>query len=878
MKSLCLLAGLFLVVGCTNRNHFQDPAYVPAKNISESFVVQKERASTIQDVITNETLLTADKAKISILKSALEKEFLLQTELILQPTAPQFSALQSRIVSFRERDNKIYLIETSAGHNFAVNLPQTILLAEFPIISESETQISFDFNKGMSKLFQGGDWKASDFSGRMPEASLVSLKVGFSYIEDARFSATNNLVIRQVAQLSIPSDSMDLPVEVYYTLSPYLENPNFHPTESPANFDRLAFFEVGSLINKDSGLTTYASKHDINKPIVYAISNNTPAAFKEAVKDGILYWNRALGQDLITVIDAPAGVTAPNPDYNVVQWVDWDSAGFAYADAQMDPRTGQILHHQIYFTSAWAKFGKIKARQLGQIPTSNNIKHQIGLIGFKPQQLCDMDLNQTVSTQVKTLLSKGLSETQTLKAAQDLIREVVAHEVGHTMGLRHNFAGSLAANYSLAQREELFKKYLETGSAPADLVTSSSVMDYQWPLESMLNGDQIAKGHPAADYDRRAIQTLYYGVQYADNEMPLFCTDSHSYFMMIPDCKPYDAGSSIVEWTQYQNHSHIKDFPYEILFTYQNAKSLIFGSQTIPVDKLAFDARTIAQAFLSGEKVLLDLFPANAQLLGNSRTFSYVNSTNQDIVREKMDQYLLSEFTKYNGFSKILLQTDLGFADREYSRFEALLDDADNLKGIDDNGKTFEFSAADVLVMKKNMKGFYKTLQAELIKQEAGLLAGNSTDPKMKAGELADTLADYLNDRANELLFTTTKSPLIIKQVGGGSSVIIEDKDDSNLPPSVITYSLPQFAYPYEVRQVAATFLRQNRSSALNWAFQQKVSLIKKYSNSLMTAFPPAATLPDASASTLQSFAGAPLPFIEWLQESLALKTLLNVN
>ena len=47
------------------------------------------------------------------------------------------------------------------------------------------------------------------------------------------------------------------------------------------------------------------------------------------------------------------------------------------------------------------------------------------------------------------------------KASYDVYDMLVAHEVGHTLGLRHNFAGSLAANYPQSSIDELFKKYIE---------------------------------------------------------------------------------------------------------------------------------------------------------------------------------------------------------------------------------------------------------------------------------------------------------------------------------------------------------------------------------------------------------------------------------
>ena len=59
-------------------------------------------------------------------------------------------------------------------------------------------------------------------------------------------------------------------------------------------------------------------------------------------------------------------MTAPNAKYNIIQWVPWDNAGFAYADALLDPISGESEHGQAYITStSFALFyGRADARLL----------------------------------------------------------------------------------------------------------------------------------------------------------------------------------------------------------------------------------------------------------------------------------------------------------------------------------------------------------------------------------------------------------------------------------------------------------------------------------------------------------------------------------
>lgn len=863
----------FVLFGCSQPRGFQDPQYAPSPLIASSFAVAPTGA---------ESGLKADQTKISISKSALEKEFLLQVQLISQAIAPRFSGLQSRIVSFRQQQGKVYLIETSNGHNFATNLPQTLLLAEFPILEETDTQLTIDFNKGMSEIFVEGDWKAGDFGSNDIRQSLQAVKTVFSYLLNSDFK-DNHLIIRQLAQIQRPTNGIVVneTVEVQYYLSPYLENKKFKPTVIPDTYDRFGFFEVTSLINNESGTVTYASKFDVNKPIVYAISANTPEEFKQAVKDGVLYWNRALGKDLISVIEAPEGVSAPFVGYNVIQWVDWASAGFAYADAQMDPRTGEILHQQIYFTNAWASYGKREARQadsfVGINAQSKREEAKIGLAGFRPQVLCDLDLDHAVAQQMGEVLSKGLTAEQTLKAAQDLIRQVVAHEVGHTMGLRHNFAGSLAANFPIAQRDQLFKQYLRSGSAPEGIVTSSSVMDYQFPLESILSGDGIAKGKPAGEYDQKAMQVLYMDADYKSTESPFFCTDSHAYLMGVIDCRPYDAGNSEIEWIQYRTQTTLKNLPMTLLFAFQNAKAPLFGARPTPISQVAPDAKSTASSALMLEQNLLSLFPAKGKLLSVSRSFEFSNGTNEDEVRSKLETYVLGEIKRLGGLSAILTPVDLGFADREYARFEALLSDPKNLRGLNLGEKEFSFSEDDVAAMKQTVKRFYRTLQKEFVLQEATMLAGAKDAPKMKAGELSEVLSTYLLSRATEILFTTTKTPILIKKTTGGDVWAVGDGQGASpiFSPTVITYTLPQFAYDFDVRQKAASFLRADRSEDLAWAFQQRSAVGVKYAEFITAAFAPIGTMTGDVKTELKKYPTAPQPLISWLMDVLTIKAAL---
>jgi len=706
-----------------------------------------------------------DKAQVAIQKDALGKDFLLQGNLIIDVVVPQFQGIKSRIVRFEKHGSSLYMLESTKGQVATNELPQHFLLASFPILSESGNEIVFDFNKGMSQIFASAEWYSSDVSGKAYQPQFNSLPVSLSYLSNVEYTNNNQMMIDQIAQVSQSVMGMDhnTPVEVKYYLSPYVSNPNFKPMKTP-DMDRLGFFEVSPQLDEHGLDTDYVSKFDDQKAIVYEISANTPKEYRAAIRDGILYWNKAFGRKVVEVEDAPAGVTAPDINHNVVQWVTWDQAGFAYADAQMDPLTGETLHAQIFLTSMFAFLGKERARYLlkklstesksadarqtdeGKSKKSSSKKeHSIALMNLFQKHLCYQDYSKQLDKSLAKLVANDASDRTILKVSQDYIREVVAHEVGHTLGLRHNFTGSTAANFPLKDEQKIYSKYLETGSTPKGIVTTSSVMDYQLFPESTMTGDEIAKSPNALEYDTKAIQALYMGRKFKNDELPLFCTDSSAPNMFgIPymDCLPFDVGSSAVEYMSWAAKSDLESVPYKLLQQYIAAKTPFPGVDPTPLEDVYVSPARVAKKVLGDKAMFVGDLEPQSNFIRVDRKYSSVNDLNKDDVEKAENKYVLNEVKRLGGLTSLELTIKPTFASDEMQRFESLLKSGTYFWGTGQDGMEYGFTDDDIQTMTDFASRFFDKLQQDLVDGDVTLLSAYASKTREGLTSVSDVLGE----------------------------------------------------------------------------------------------------------------------------------------
>jgi hypothetical protein len=181
------------------------------------------------------------------------------------------------------------------------------------------------------------------------------------------------------------------------------------------------------LQKKDSG----AAISEPVKPIVYYVDNGAPEPIRSALVEGASWWNAAFEaagfKNAFQVKILPEGADPMDLRYNMINWVHRSSRGWSYGGSVTDPRTGEIIKGNV-------TLGSLRIRQdyligTGLIPLFAGSGHGEGECEFGA--VADLDYLTDL-------------DPATDAAAMSLarIRQLSAHETGHTLGLAHNFAAS----------------------------------------------------------------------------------------------------------------------------------------------------------------------------------------------------------------------------------------------------------------------------------------------------------------------------------------------------------------------------------------------------------------------------------------------------
>ena len=213
------------------------------------------------------------------------------------------------------------------------------------------------------------------------------------------------------------------------------------------------------------------------EPIVYYVDPGTPEPVRSALVEGARWWADAFEAagfvNAYQVEVLPEGVDPQDIRYNMIHWTHRRTRGYSYGNTVTDPRTGEIVRGVV-------NLGSLRLRQDYLLAQGMTAPFPGG--GVSP----DGDDACMAAAPVFEYLAQAANSADAVEMALDRVRQLSAHEVGHTLGFPHNY---LASTYG---RE--------------------SVMDYPAPLVEITGGEldlSNAYVQRIGEYDKLSVNWLY---------------------------------------------------------------------------------------------------------------------------------------------------------------------------------------------------------------------------------------------------------------------------------------------------------------------------------------------------------------------------------
>ena len=389
-----------------------------------------------------------------------------------------------RLVSFQKSGNKLLLIQPNlsfraitknkAEENSIKEAFAKSVIYGFKILETNDDKYLVDFTSFLMqdkhgvadrlKLAKQGVYKIDKTK------SAIELNHTKSFPKNSEFEALLTFSGKPTGNLITSGVSPDPSLVSVVQHHSFIELPDneYKPREFDPRSGALAisFMDYATPV-EDEISKKYITRHRLEKidpnleyseakePIIYYLDPGTPEPVRSALIEGASWWNEAYEavgfKNAFQVKILPDDADPMDCRYNVIQWVHRSTRGWSYGASVVDPRTGEIIKGHV-------SLGSLRIRQ-------------------------DFLIAQALLS--KPFVDDNNNEPM-LKMAIARIRQLSAHEVGHTIGFAHNFAASTN--------------------------NRSSVMDYPHPLIKITN-DEIDLSEAYAvgigDWDKVSVAYSY---------------------------------------------------------------------------------------------------------------------------------------------------------------------------------------------------------------------------------------------------------------------------------------------------------------------------------------------------------------------------------
>jgi len=459
---------------------------------------------------------------------------------VYDPLVVIFKRVGKRVLWISPNTRYVADKDSAAAASLSISVADSVLLST-PILAEDPAKEHVVIAPSVFLSdFEGigADLGRAISSPSLPGLLVISVRPSFSvdatksyYVATKAFPRNDELSVNLTFNgpprvLPTVPDGRGIPIVVHYSIiAPPKADPSYVPRYAD---DRIGYFITARKHYGNDDLASpfqrFIERWNLDAgPVVFTLTNEIPLQYRDTVRRAILSWNYAFARigypNAIEVRDPPADKSFDPDDarYNTVRWITSDSPTFsAYSPHESDPDTGQIIRAEVVIDGE-----SMRSIRLGYTNRVEPVERERSNL-FAPGpplasaaaaatgdeqpidvMTCDIADASTVQASVgmsELLANPQVTAAQRERYAQQWLFATVLHEVGHTLGLRHNFLGS--TEYSYAQLHD-----------PAFTAThgiSASVMDYNPANVAAPNEQQGAFfATQLGTYDYWAIQYGY---------------------------------------------------------------------------------------------------------------------------------------------------------------------------------------------------------------------------------------------------------------------------------------------------------------------------------------------------------------------------------